>query len=68
MYKKYFINNVIFLILSVMTSMSSYAQNWSKELEKAAKKGDAEAALLVGNAYICGKEVERDIKKATYFF
>lgn len=30
MYKKYFINNVIFLILSVMTSMSSYAQNWSK--------------------------------------
>jgi len=44
---------------------SAFAQDWSKELEKKAKKGDAVAQYEVGICYLEGKGVAQDYKKAT---
>lgn len=44
---------------------SAFAQDWSKDLEKKAKKGDAVAQYEVGICYLEGKGVAQDYKKAT---
>ena len=44
---------------------SAFAQDWSKDLEKKAKQGDAVAQYEVGICYLEGKGVAQDYKKAT---
>ena len=46
---------------------SAFAQNWSKELESAAKGGDVEAQVQVGHAYLKGEGVKKNTKKATQY-
>lgn len=48
----------------VMLAMPLFAQTWSKDLEKAAKKGDVEAQFIVGAAYLSGDGVKVNTKKA----
>lgn len=49
-------------------SVPVLAQTWSKELEKAAKKGDVTAQLAVGNAYFNGDGVNADKEKAAQWY
>lgn len=60
--KKYFI--VFFLML---VSLSSAAQTYSKELEKAAKKGDIVAQRDLGLAYYNGNGIKQDKKEAYHW-
>lgn len=56
----------LLLALSLVALTGSvFAQDWSKELEKKAKKGDAVAQYEVGICYLEGKGVAQDYKKAT---
>lgn len=58
-----------FLVLMVLAlSVPVLAQTWSKELEKAAKKGDVTAQLAVGNAYFNGDGVNADKEKAAQWY
>lgn len=59
----------LFLVLMVLAlSVPVLAQTWSKELEKAAKKGDVTAQLAVGNAYFNGDGVNADKEKAAQWY
>ena len=49
-------------------SVPVLAQTWSKELEKAAQKGDVTAQLAVGNAYFNGDGVNADKEKAAQWY
>ena len=56
----------LLLALSLVALTGSvFAQDWSKDLEKKAKKGDAVAQYEVGICYLEGKGVAQDYKKAT---
>lgn len=56
---------LLFALSLVALTGSVFAQDWSKELEKKAKKGDAVAQYEVGICYLEGKGVAQDYKKAT---
>lgn len=59
----------LFLVLMVLAlSVPVLAQTWSKDLEKAAKKGDVTAQLAVGNAYFNGDGVNADKEKAAQWY
>ena len=47
---------------------SAFAQDWSKDLEKKAKQGDAVAQYEVGICYLEGKGVAQDYKKAIEYY
>ena len=55
---------LLFALGFVALTGSAFAQNWSKELEKTAKQGDAIAQYEVGICYLEGKGVAQDYKKA----
>ena len=55
---------LLFALGFVALTGSAIAQNWSKELEKTAKQGDAIAQYEVGICYLEGKGVAQDYKKA----
>ena len=57
--KKFFL-----MAVWVMLAMPLFAQTWSKDLEKTAKKGDVEAQFIVGAAYLGGDGVKANTKKA----
>ncbi|MBQ8247053.1 MAG: SEL1-like repeat protein [Lachnospiraceae bacterium] len=57
--------NLLFLLFMVLFGN---AQNWSKTLEKSAKKGNTEAQVKVGDAYFTGSGVPRDLKKAAKWY
>ena len=55
---------ILSMALMSLCAFGAFAQSWSKDLEKAAKKGDVEAQLTVGNAYLNGDGVKQNAKKA----
>ena len=55
-------------LLMLALSIPMLAQTWSKDLEKAAKKGDVTAQLAVGNAYFNGDGVNADKEKAAQWY
>lgn len=55
---------LLFALGFVALTGSAVAQNWSKELEKTAKRGDAIAQYEVGICYLEGKGVAQNYKKA----
>ena len=56
---------LLFALGFVALTGSVFAQDWSKDLEKKAKKGDTVAQYEVGICYLEGKGVAQDYKKAT---
>ena len=59
---------ILVQLLLVLIVSNVNAQEWSKELEKRAKKGDIEAVVEVGNAYFKGNGVKRDLEKAAKWY
>lgn len=59
---------ILLALAFIVSAMSMNAQQWSKELVKAAKNGDAEAQYQVGLCYYEGNGVEKDEKKAAEWF
>lgn len=55
---------LLVLLVYAILAMPLFAQSWSKDLEKAAKAGNVEAQLTVGNAYLRGDGVKQNTKKA----
>ena len=55
---------IFLMAVWVMLAMPLFAQTWSKDLEKTAKKGDVEAQFIVGAAYLSGDGVKANTKKA----
>ena len=49
-------------------SVPMLAQTWSKDLEKAAKKGDVASQIAVGNAYFNGDGVDANKAKAAQWY
>ena len=58
----------VFQLLLLLFATNISAQEWSKELEKRAKKGDVEALVEVGNAYFQGNGVKKDLEKAAKWY
>lgn len=59
---------ILFLGLSLFVAPSLFAQTWSKDLEKKAKKGNAQAQYEVGMCYLNGSGTGKDLKKAAKWF
>ena len=55
---------LLVLLVYAILAMPLFAQSWSKDLEKAAKAGNVEAQVTVGNAYLRGDCVKQNTKKA----
>ncbi|MBQ7854863.1 MAG: SEL1-like repeat protein [Muribaculaceae bacterium] len=58
----------LLIAIALMIMTPSWAQSWSKDLEKKAKSGDVAAQVTVGNTYLNGDGVEKNLKKATKWF
>lgn len=52
----------------LVVSVPMLAQTWSKDLEKAAKKGDVASQIAVGNAYFNGDGVDANKAKAAQWY
>lgn len=48
----------------LIATMPMWAQSWTKELEKSAKKGDETSQLAVAKAYLNGDGVEKSLEKS----
>lgn len=59
---------VLLIAIALIFMAPSWAQPWSKDLEKNAKSGDIAAQVAVGNAYLNGDGVEKNLKKAAKWF
>lgn len=60
--------NILLTAIMLLSSMMAIAQSWSKDLEKAAKKGDETSQLAVANAYFNGNGVNADKAKAAQWY
>lgn len=60
--------NILLTAIMLLCSMMAIAQSWSKDLEKAAKKGDVTSQLAVANAYFNGNGVNADKVKAAQWY
>ena len=55
-------------LIMLAVSVPMLAQTWSKDLEKAAKKGDVASQIAVGNAYFNGDGVDANKAKAAQWY
>lgn len=59
---------LIYSLLLIGLASTANAQEWSKALEKKAKKGDVEAQVEVADAYFNGYGVKKDLDKAAHWY
>lgn len=59
---------ILNLLLLVFITTSAFAQNWSKNLEKSAKKGHVASQLQLGDVYYNGLGVDVNLKKAAKWY
>lgn len=59
---------ILITLIALVAVIPMWAQSYSKDLEKAAKKGDVEAMYQLGMALLNGDGINKDTKKASEWF
>ena len=59
---------ILLTFLMLIAAMPLWAQSWTKELEKSAKKGDVNSQLIIANAYFKGDGITANKEKAAQWY